>query len=789
MHINFKPIEYFTEITGVPWSQNERGVLLADRVNEKAEEVLRILDKYGVEAKVNRVGAVTHLQIPREAFHHLHSLIEFRKACGAETTLNITTLVKAVKQGSLNSNERKEIIAALTQVQTDPNRGVPALTKRSDLSDLERILQKIYDNCAQSSLKRFIKGAFFPDSTFEELCDGILQNIKTAKMKRQQNGKMIIDELIRPSPDLQKIRALIAAGADGVSAEGLTPLMLAAHRGHDQAVVVFIAAGADVNAVDPEGRTALYFAASEERIQAIRVLLRAGANVNQASKNGWTPLHWAAKEGYHEVAQILLAAGADPTLASRNQTPLLLAFKNGHHEVVRHLLRNEKCRNTLNPKFIAQNLIAIINILQDDSKFFIFKAAKEAPNDYVDQLEKEPELLKYITGAYPLTIPENSILHPLIIKVCDSGGLNITTTIMKPLMRADEVLLALSRLRICRFSHFHIKYLGSPGVDQGGLLRQIITQLLSGLIKQKLDTLKFNQQKGGGNLPEISPFRKGDEIKYLNTIGKLLAFALDSKGQYPIGDIFGSGLYALFLKLDHSEVTRETEEFIRNLSQQRMLELYQPLVDSDENAFSKLKQLLRETDIIQVRREIAYFVELGLLDAEFENDLKSAQKNVFEALRPAFIAKLSACHAIAKGLNQSLPLETIHEWEDLQFHTSEELSKKIQGVVNKETVKKYITVVFDNKSKRDQVKKWIDEWIDGQFEKQTIKNFLQVITGAPTVSFQIKFRLSRSPEVRGLNVHTCFNDIDVPATISKEALYTQLESWGRGEGIGEFTQS
>ncbi len=76
------------------------------------------------------------------------------------------------------------------------------------------------------------------------------------------------------------VRALMVAGADlnKTKDDGVTPLILAAHQGHETVV---------------------------------RVLIELGADVNKATDNGWTPLSIvSAHYGKAAIVQILKAAGA-----------------------------------------------------------------------------------------------------------------------------------------------------------------------------------------------------------------------------------------------------------------------------------------------------------------------------------------------------------------------------------------------------------------------------------------------------------------------------------------------
>src|SRR5205814_2163530 len=92
--------------------------------------------------------------------------------------------------------------------------------------------------------------------------------------------------------DLSAIRGLVAAhGTEVRDAAGLTPLMLAAASGSDNAAELLLDAGADVKAAR-DGITALHLAWHSETL--VRLLLDRGADVNAKSQLGATPLVVAA---------------------------------------------------------------------------------------------------------------------------------------------------------------------------------------------------------------------------------------------------------------------------------------------------------------------------------------------------------------------------------------------------------------------------------------------------------------------------------------------------------------
>lgn len=123
--------------------------------------------------------------------------------------------------------------------------------------------------------------------------------------------------------------------------EGFTPLGLAAHFGHVDAVKVLLENGADVNLKPPSRfqNTAIDAAvAGNAPAEVVRVLLAAGADPKVRSEANYTTLHKAAAHGNIEIVRMLLDAGADPE-ATRDggHRPIDDAREEDHAAIVRLL--------------------------------------------------------------------------------------------------------------------------------------------------------------------------------------------------------------------------------------------------------------------------------------------------------------------------------------------------------------------------------------------------------------------------------------------------------------------
>jgi ankyrin repeat protein len=119
------------------------------------------------------------------------------------------------------------------------------------------------------------------------------------------------------------------------SADGFTPLGLAAFFGHTDLVRLLIANGADPNlASNNTLRVApLHSACAISNLEIAKLLLEAGGNVNAKQMQGVTPLHSAAHNGKTGLAKMLLDNGADTGAKMENgQTPYEMALEKGFTE-------------------------------------------------------------------------------------------------------------------------------------------------------------------------------------------------------------------------------------------------------------------------------------------------------------------------------------------------------------------------------------------------------------------------------------------------------------------------
>ncbi|GBG32997.1 Ankyrin repeat domain-containing protein 1 [Hondaea fermentalgiana] len=145
--------------------------------------------------------------------------------------------------------------------------------------------------------------------------------------------------------DVKRLEALLCGGVDVNKRDqrGLTALMVAASKGHVQAIRALRSYGAVLEAKDSiAGRTALMWAVASNRFEAARELIEAGADIESIASDGSNPLFISARGGFVSIARLLVQRGAKLDVHdSCGFTPLMFAASFGNTEIVTLLAQKQ----------------------------------------------------------------------------------------------------------------------------------------------------------------------------------------------------------------------------------------------------------------------------------------------------------------------------------------------------------------------------------------------------------------------------------------------------------------
>ena len=167
----------------------------------------------------------------------------------------------------------------------------------------------------------------------------------------QYNGDGVTPLFIAAAKGHRKIvQFLLQYGADpdmrtstNNSYPGRTPLMISAYYGHLDAARQLIAAGADVSLQRKDGMDALYYASWKGHLSIVQDILRKNPDIaDRRTYNGWTSFTTAARKGHLEICRYLNNAYAINIDASDSsgKSPLIWAADSNEHAIVEYLLQN-----------------------------------------------------------------------------------------------------------------------------------------------------------------------------------------------------------------------------------------------------------------------------------------------------------------------------------------------------------------------------------------------------------------------------------------------------------------
>lgn len=301
-----------------------------------------------------------------------------------------------------------------------------------------------------------------------------------------------------------------------------------------------------------------------------------------------------------------------------------------------------------------------------------------------------------------------------------------------------------------------VKYIGSSGVDAGGLTRDFITRLFKFVCSVDNLPMKSEDQ---GILPkidgEVSSISKKDQIQHLKAMGAIFGAALFNRA-FTTGAYFHPVIFEMIKALSLKEIESIPEDLAdsRNLTLQTLQKLLKPLL---------------------MAVYPSQFPDASALDEAFAQDvtLDSLGSTVGEFLEgyPEVTNIALAVAVIAKAMKKQLG----EEFESKIPATYQELSKLIQGTeVSREAVLEALEGLDT-----EQLKRWVN-----QATPEQLKQLVFSITGSTTLRFESKLKVNMiNSDETAFYFHTCFSSVDIKKGLSEEEFKLQLDASIQGDGF------
>uniref|UniRef100_A0A8C2BM62 Ankyrin repeat domain 27 (VPS9 domain) n=1 Tax=Cyprinus carpio TaxID=7962 RepID=A0A8C2BM62_CYPCA len=251
-------------------------------------------------------------------------------------------------------------------------------------------------HCAlNSKVRRTVR--FTVEKLLRAVADGDVQMVRylldwlDEEPEEEEDSVPVKTELCHPlcqCPSCEPAQKPDGVGVNS-SADGFTPLHVAALHGHTALVSLFTRHGANINARNNQSATPLHLACQNSQIQVVSALLECNAKLNKKDQYGNTPLILACLKGNLEIATILLESGALVNLANnQGNTGLHEAVRGGHVQLVDLLLhrgalvhmRNKRQRTALDCAHETAGKVCVYVCSNTEIQRLLQKACADAPD-------------------------------------------------------------------------------------------------------------------------------------------------------------------------------------------------------------------------------------------------------------------------------------------------------------------------------------------------------------------------------------------------------------------------
>lgn len=241
--------------------------------------------------------------------------IDSRKRRKQSNPTPVQMQLKSIESGSIN--DRLRLLQSLDPASNNGNS-----TQKTEYDD--NLLDTFYQAIASHRNDAHYLVQFKTFSSLDKAC----------YIAAKFNNIEIMKELIKRGGNINSC----APGSAGV-----TPLLIAAHHGHEDMVKLLCEAGADISAEKENGSNVMFSACKHGHLSILKLLHAFGATFANGFRrlDKMHAIHVACEKGHHEIVDYILSSmhgDVSVTLIDTRSTCLHLACAHNHVEVIRVLL-------------------------------------------------------------------------------------------------------------------------------------------------------------------------------------------------------------------------------------------------------------------------------------------------------------------------------------------------------------------------------------------------------------------------------------------------------------------
>ncbi|XP_047675676.1 ankyrin repeat domain-containing protein 27 isoform X2 [Tachysurus fulvidraco] len=327
--------------------------------NDKGDTALHIAARWGYEGIMevlleNGASTLLHNKANQSP---LHCALNSRVLSLLERTYNCASKEAPCHSPQPADSRRTSVTSTSSFIYVEPK----SESDRPHIKEVEKLLRAVADGDVEMVRYLF------------EWMDTELEDDERAELPKNTELCHPLCQCPKCEPTQKKLFLLQSdrLGVNCSSADGFTPLHVAALHGHTGLVSLLIRHGANIDACNSQNATPLHLACQNSHTQVVSSLVECNAKLNKKDQFGNTPLIQSCLKGHEETVSVLIQSGASLNLANnQGNTALHEAVRGAHQGLVELLLqagalthlRNKRQRTALD--CAQETNIAILRILQ-----------------------------------------------------------------------------------------------------------------------------------------------------------------------------------------------------------------------------------------------------------------------------------------------------------------------------------------------------------------------------------------------------------------------------------------